>query len=120
MIAHAEGKPVQYAYPTSPDKWFDFTETGGAPQWGLNNYFYRAKPEPVTRLWAKPDDVPLNCWMRVSCNPASHFFVTEVRGDSVIIGSSQAARREWDNMQDLEHSTDRKTWQPCTITEEAK
>lgn len=117
MIAHAEGKPVQIAS-IETDNWETYGENE-EPRWLVEKHRYRPKPEPVTRPWSKPDDVPGPvCWVRP--------FVNAVVCDLIVTISDKGFMRTgpvfttWDDTADYEYSIDRRTWQPCTITEEAK
>lgn len=80
---------------------------------------YRIKPEPVTRPWSKPEDVPGSvCWMRgargTGVNDVQRF-VTIV--NSTGVSFSHGGEVYWARIPDWEYSTDRKTWQPCVVTE---
>jgi len=78
---------------------------------------YRIKPKPVTRPWSKPEDVPGPvCWLMFP------------GGESLILGTSDSGIQyagldcvrtlPWRDLENVRHSTDRKTWHPCTVTEE--
>lgn len=88
--------------------------------------FYRIKPEPVTRPWSKPEDVPGPvCWIRSNKDGAA--FVIGINEVGVAYVGSYYGRREevllsrveWGafNGPRWQYSTDRKTWQPCVVTE---
>lgn len=118
MIAFADGKPIQLRYTGEPrHEWTD----AGNPVFELHTHEYRPKPEPVSRPWSKPEDVPGPiCWMRKKNGWAC--MVVEVECNFVSIGGGgiAACKVTWDEMKYCEHSTDRKTWLPCTVAEEAK
>lgn len=95
-----------------------------------NPWLYRVRKPPVTRQWCKPADIPGPvCYLRS---------IGYEEGFSLIIGARQdpsspglngillGAFRDggtiigWHELNHQEHSTDLKTWHPCTVTEEAK
>lgn len=76
-------------------------------------YHYRIKPAKKTVPWTQ-DDVPPVCWVRwVGDLAPKSVLVTEIRANGIMIRNGsfydfhQCAR-------ELEHSTDLKTWKPCT------
>lgn len=83
-----------------------------------DDYEYRVKAKPVARPWSKPEDVPLNCWIRrkgaTSCE-----LITAVYNEGVGRGEGRAFILKWDGTENCEYSTDRKTWLPCTVTDPA-
>jgi hypothetical protein len=86
---------------------------------------YRRAPKPVKRPWNKPSDVPGPvCWIRL------RYRASEQSSLEAIIVSVSDKGFEWntnyarfcpftakDNIEALEHSTDRIQWKPCTTTE---
>lgn len=128
IIAYAEGKPIQYRWLEckKPDyevsKWKDLNGTiadgiGWTPQ--LEHMEYRIKP--MSRPWSKPEDVPGSvCWVRFSCDgPAILVVMVTDQGiglyGNTVLGYSP---KLWSDIGDWEHSTDRKTWHPCTVEEQ--
>jgi hypothetical protein len=78
---------------------------------------YRPKPQPVSRPWSKPEDVPLNCWFRVGQGEPERL-VTMVAIDGIRIAgaSCDSAFFRWHEIAEgREYSIDRKTWKPCTV-----
>jgi len=122
MIAFADGKKVQRTAQddfTGLSGWFDTN-----PIWEFDRHLYRPKPEPKTRPWSKPEDVPGPvCWLR---------FANESWGDTMIIGVRPRGIyvanidikpgvyfMDWKYFVTdyTNYSTDRKTWLPCEVTE---
>lgn len=78
---------------------------------------YRRKPTPVARFWSKPSDVPGPvCWMRLD---GEGFMIIGLEADGVegLISNSEVSILRWSEMRGWNHSTDMKTWLPCTTTE---
>lgn len=79
--------------------------------------------EPKTRGWNKPEDVPGPlCWLRAKIQPEILMLVSCIWPNGVSLNDGKSVfQKTWDRLfeGEWEHSTDRKTWQPCTITEEA-
>lgn len=80
------------------------------------------KPEPKTRPWSKPDDVPGPvCWVRTSASGGKvECLVVCISTTGISTLSRVEQFIPWSDagkMETLEYSTDRKTWQPCTVTE---
>lgn len=112
MIAHAEGKPVQWR----EDDDAEWTDTEH-PIWQCDDVSYRPKPEPKTRQWSKPDDVPGPvCWLRV-VDDAAELMVVGM--DELTINISQAGSYKWSKLHEegFQYSTDRKTWHKCEVSE---
>lgn len=80
---------------------------------------YRPKPEPVQRPWASPDDVfGAVCWIHLKiASKCAGKLVVHVIPTGVFTYDSYI---DFASMEDYEYSTDRKTWRPCTITEDSK
>ena len=111
MIAFADGLPIQFIAANS-DRWVDYLHTDMVPD--LTNRPFRPKPQPVSRPWSKPEDVPLHCWLRMYNNNTMHL-VTQLSDDGTwghVLG-----RLLWRDLHGYEYSTDRKTWKPCTVEE---
>lgn len=125
MIACAEGKPVEARGIAPITDWLD---QSFPISFNFEQVEYRPKPEPVTRPWSKPQDVPAPvCWVRTTS--MSEASATRLEGMVVAVsdkamtflcGSLQHC--DWDNRElaHLEYSTDRKTWHKCEVTEEPK
>ena len=110
MIAFADGKPIQFIAANS-DRWVDYLHTDMVPD--LTNRPFRPKPQPVSRPWSKPEDVPGPvCWIRV---PGSDrlYLVSQIFTEGMwFIGLGSLA---WHELTAYQYSTDRKTWHPCTV-----
>jgi hypothetical protein len=112
MNAAIAGQPVQYKM-HAEDKWCE------APQdsvtgllWNCDQFAYRPKPQPVSRPWSKPEDVPLHCWLRSAPLSDQSWLVNGVLNAGVY---SAGGMKNWNELRDYEYSTDRKTWKPCTV-----
>ena len=114
MIAFAEGKPIQRK--RTDGVWYDESNIAG-----MDWLPFRPKPEPKTRPWSKPDDVPGPvCWIRGSSEDSkSAYLVTCIVHDGISYGlREETAFRTWDMLRRYcEYSTDRKTWHKCEVTE---
>ena len=109
MIAFADGKPIQFIAANS-DRWVDYLHTDMVPD--LTNRPFRPKPQPVSRPWNTPEDVPLHCWLRSKTIGNMHL-VTSLADEGTwghVLG-----RLLWRDLHGYEYSTDRKTWHPCTV-----
>jgi len=117
--AHNAGKPVQVQLKSG--KWIDCLS--GPEEWTFfGDLGYRPKPESKTRRWSKPDDVPGPvCWLRN--NSGHEAMVIALHRDGPVCIGTEAERFEktlpyrWENLTEWEHSTDRKTWHKCEVTE---
>ena len=122
MIAFADGKPIERL---GNDGNYYTAERGDYPDserllssMARGNVF-RPAPEPKTRPWQKPEDVPGPvCWIR---------FNNSKLGEQMIIGFRHTGficiDESWESCVFLfseakEYSTDRKTWHPCTVAVE--
>ena len=116
MIAFSEGKKVEAAYVQSPNSWHDVDY----PNWHSKAAIFRPKPQPVSRPWSNPEDVPGPvCWIRRIDERNKERMIVYVDSsgvDSLGVGVSQmkcvmfgGEFLKW------EYSTDRKTWKPCTV-----
>lgn len=116
MIAFANGKPIQCSS-LAADAWVDMTLT---PSWRFHETEYRPKPEPKTRPWNCPDDVPGNCWLRKVGDYWNRLVIMVNAGRVTVIGGCATELQSWafSQLNDCEYSTDRKTWQPCAVTTE--
>ena len=112
MIAFSEGKKVEAAYVESPNSWHDVT----CPNWHSEAAVFRPKPQPVSRPWSKPEDVPLHCWIRLGAGEPERLVIMVASNGIRIAGTTcHSAFFEWRELSALDHSTDRKTWHPCTL-----
>ncbi len=114
ILAFADGKPIQYDSSSSETpNWLnteDLTE--------IHTIWHRPKPQPSSRPWSKPEDVPGPvCWIR-SEKGKSERLVTMVAGDGIrmfsLLGNDHAFFG-WNYIAPYEYSTDRVTWKPCTV-----
>lgn len=121
--AHKAGRPVQYQL--SDGSWMDID-----PRTPLDyrsfyyNLGYRPKPEPKVRPWSKPEDVPGPvCWVRFTGGRGPALVVEICRTGfyaGAYIGSAKGSFWNWVEINsEVEYSTDRVTWKPCTVTEES-
>lgn len=113
MLAFADGKPVQILH--EQKGWIDNPSNDLVD---IDTIEYRPKPEPVTRHWSKPEDVPINCWIRWT-EDGNQYLVTAILDKGVQCkwdGSRYTST--WDALRagGVKHSTDRKEWKPC-VTE---
>ena len=109
MIAFADGKPIQFI-PANSDRWTDYLNAHMMPDFA--NRPFRPKPEPASRPWNTPEDVPLHCWLRSKTIGNMHL-VTSLADEGTwghVLG-----RLLWRDLHGYEYSTDRKTWHPCTV-----
>lgn len=117
MIAFADGKPIEFHWMRSTAPWEQLTVE--SPAWDFKNLEYRPKPEPKTRPWSKPEDVPGPvCWIR---NPEQERLIIAIDNEGVWAGSRSfgGCAFTWENFKNngVEYSTDRKTWHKCEVTE---
>ncbi len=76
---------------------------------------YRIKPKSAVRPWNRPEDVPGPvCWVRSIGVTDQVLMITGMSKSTFCI--STKGIRDWSEIEDYEHSTDRKTWLPCTVT----
>ncbi len=112
MLAYADGKPIQ-GWSSTEQAFFDMECN---PSWDCSSTRYRPKPEPTTRPWSKPSDVPGPvCWIRDPGDPkwGEHLIaVIAIDKVSTVWGSTSYA-----TFQNKEYSTDRINWKPC-VTED--
>jgi hypothetical protein len=113
MIAFANGKSVQWIVNGG---WQDWNFQSEIACW--HTEVFRPKPEPKTRPWNYPDDVPLNCWLRRAHTEWSCLIImlntwrlTTVGGKCDTLDSYS-----WEDLSHCEYSIDRKTWLPCVVT----
>jgi hypothetical protein len=114
MIAFSEGKRVEAALLRAPNSWHDVEH----PNWHHEAAIFRPKPQPVSRPWSKPEDVPGPvCWIR-SEKGQSEKLVTMVASDGIRMFSLLGDHHTffgWNSLASYEYSTDRKAWKPCTV-----
>ena len=113
MIAFADGKPIQFIAANS-DRWVDYLHTDMVPD--LTNRPFRPKPQPVSRPWSKPDDVPGPvCWIRWIDERNNERMIVHVDGSGIFSGSQMKCVMFGGEFLKWEYSTDRKAWHPCTV-----
>ncbi len=121
MLAAADGKPVEARFINGTDTWN--VQAGPITLYSFKHpsLEWRPQPEPSTRPWSKPEDVPLNCWIRYRLQPdmgqASFIVSIGMGGIQCPNDGRQNQRITWSEIGEYEHSTDRKTWLPCTVQE---
>ena len=79
-------------------------------------YRLRVSIPPVARPWSKPEDVPLNCWLDRNGYGDRFDLITNVSPKGVFTAGC-GAFVPWSELRTSKHSTDRKTWLPCTTEE---
>ncbi len=102
--------------PVGAHNWATESARTGIADLNLAQYEFRAAPESISRPWEKPEDVPLNCWIRYANHP-DIFLITSIQTNG--IGWSGGNFREWIHFSGFDYSTDRKQWLPCTVEERA-
>ena len=115
MIAFADGMPIQFIAANS-DRWTDYLHTHMMPDFA--NRPFRPKPQPVSRPWSKPEDVPGPvCWIRWIDERNNERMIVHVDGSGIFSGSQMKCVMFGGEFLKWEYSTDRKTWKPCTVEE---
>ena len=113
MIAFADGMPIQFIAANS-DRWVDYLHTDMMPDFA--NRPFRPKPQPVSRPWIKPEDVPGPvCWIRWIDERNNERMIVHVDGSGIFSGSQMKCVMFGGEFLKWEYSTDRKTWHPCTV-----
>ena len=110
ILAFADGKPIQFdasGYGATIPIWADTTDLTY-----IQTIWHRPKPQPVSRPWSKPEDVPLNCWLR---SPGAMHLVTQLSNEGTC--GHTLGRKFWSELGEYEYSTDRINWKPCTVEE---
>lgn len=111
MRAFSEGKLIQ-------SKQFMDQEWGAcvSPRWFLDTHEYRPKPELATVPWDCADDVPGPvCYLRIKDEPYSWSMVLGAGKKGIIVPDYHGKLTfNYEELERVEHSTDRKTWHPCT------
>jgi len=109
MIAFIGGEPIQEYNTFNHDNgWYDIS----SPDFSEPGYVWRPKPQPVSRPWSKPQDVPLNCWLNAPSFNNQAWFVNGVMESGLY---SAGGLKTWSELRDYRYSTDRVTWKPCTV-----
>lgn len=120
--AHLEGKEVEFRWMID-EKWSPLKLH---PAWSFNKVLYRPKPEPKTRPWSKPDDVPAPiCWIRFNDQYGFSSMVTAIRREGIVLADAPSDTNKdgtvtffpWDQLDDMEYSADRINWKKCEVTE---
>lgn len=120
FTAAAEGKVIEWRHVNR--EWLPIDPFNLGSRWNVMEHpeFYRVKPEPVTRPWSKPEDVPGPvCWLETTTGAA---LITNILAVGIMyncLTHNTARLVTWDDLQKTcsRHSTDRRTWHPCTVTE---
>jgi len=112
MNAAIAGQPVQYKM-HGDDEWLEAPQDSVAGLlWNCDQFAYRPKPQPVSRPWSKPEDVPLHCWLKCAATLNQEWFVTGIMNYGVW---SAGRAQPWNDLRDYQYSTDRVTWKPCLV-----
>jgi len=116
--AYANGADVEYRIHGDTGDTGDPWHLTSAPDWALG-FDYRIAPKPVTRAWSKPEDVPGPvCWLRL---PGGDVMVIGFDSRGIqYAGLDMIATWLWSQIDTVRYSTDRVTWHPCTVTEDAR
>lgn len=118
MLAHTDGKPIQFLH--SAYGWTDTDDMEGIGS-GIE---YRPKPQPITRPWSKPEDVPGPvCWMRHNRTDGGCMLVIGIEpklGIEALVWKSKVEILTWAEISGWEYSTDRRTWRKCEVVVEAE
>lgn len=119
--------------PQPPDEWQmssgQWIKQGSGIDIGKHNFRHRTtRPlpsEPKVRPWSKPEDVPLNCWIRGSSKDGCCAMVIGLCSFGLTVsgtynppcGERIVRFQSWDELKGKEYSTDRRTWQKCEVQE---
>jgi hypothetical protein len=112
MEAFERGEPVECRHPALRD---DVWEVTDRPSW-CHDLMYRPKPNPKTRPWSKPEDVPGPViWMRME-HAGSELLIVAIDAEGVWMWNKIY---RWDYLRERNatYSTDRINWWPCEVTE---
>lgn len=111
----------------SGGEWDDVMASIGGVVDESNNHRRTRRPlpaEPVTRPWSKPEDVPGPvCFLRYSTAKDTWQVVVGASrmGVLLLVGAEESPvirMAAWDTVsKHWQHSTDRRTWLPCTVTQ---
>lgn len=116
--AHLEGKPFEY-YSKFMGIWYPCTNVALL----VDGHHCRPAPVPVTRWWNRPEDVPAApvVWVTRSSYGSLQELVIEITTSGLVLGRDRKLTT-WAELEkdSAAFSLDRQTWQPCTVTEEAK
>lgn len=90
----------------------------------IEGYEFRAKPEPASRPWSKPEHVPGPvCWIRTSPQEIRMLVICIYqRGLRLQDAGIPPLNKQWGSLTGYEYSTTCRAddWHPCTVTEEPK
>lgn len=116
LIAASEGKPWQWMDSLGVWNESHLEQSYGLRHYLAENYPLRPKPQPAMRAWSKPEDVPLNCWLRFPIAFEHHTFICSVGSPGIWLGGASECITWLDLAGDkAEYSIDRINWKPCTI-----
>ncbi len=108
MLAYADEKPIEILLPSSG--WHNWM-CDHEPKWTGT---FRPKHEPAGRPWSKPEDVPGPvCWLQGASNVQR--LISTILSTGIV--TDTGGRADWSDLRDYMHSTDRREWKPCTVTE---
>lgn len=118
-IERGEWETVQW-YFKAADSWCDHEGPYDARESLDSERLLRLKP--TLRPWSKPSDVPGPvCWLR-PIRSCGQFLVLQIDAGGLCAGYSMVTSSHhlilWSGIAAFEHSTDRKTWHPCTVEEQ--
>lgn len=106
MIAFADGKPIEYRLLNEElDPW----EENADPNFDFSRCEYRPKPEPRTRPWNCPEDVP-DGLIYLKTNGGQKGIALEPDDAGIYVTGGY-----FNYLQLGFYSTDRKNWQPCVV-----
>ena len=116
ILAFADGKPIQFdasSYGATFPIWADTSNIQH-----IHEMWHRPKPQPVSRPWSKPEDVPGPvCWIRGIDDRNNERMIVHVDNAGIFSGGEMKCVMFGGEFLKWEYSTDRKTWHPCTVEE---
>lgn len=119
MTAYLDGAEIIQISTDYGQTWEDVAAV--AASWDCSVSIYRPKTKPVKRAWSKPEDVPGPvCWLGSSSHQEinGQYLIVSVCVSGVwIMNGERAILKRWKDIAPRTHSTDRKTWAKCEVTE---
>lgn len=115
-----EGRPVEFKGFKASDEWLPLESVDF--NFMFDAWLFRPAHVPVTRWWNRSEDVPAAPAVWIKCFYEDlQELVVEIALGGLALGRDKQIT-EWEKLQKerATFSLDRKTWQPCTVTEEVK
>lgn len=118
LAAANDGKPWQFH--TTSYGWIDAGSDSTVGTFLSHDMLTRPKPEPKTRPWNCPEDVPGPvCWIRYHGQSERCAMILAL--DPIGVWNFDTNHRErittWEVMPEHEYSTDRREWKKCEVVE---